>query len=82
MLKHWQSHQEYLHFLHEAKIHHDLTKRSTFLCPLALYTLLLSTHNLTKRSTERVLAEYCKAHLSTHDLTKRSTEVRLYADGS
>lgn len=27
MLKHWQSHQEYLHFLHEAKIHFDSSQR-------------------------------------------------------
>lgn len=27
MLKHWQSRQEYLHFLHEAKIHFDSSQR-------------------------------------------------------
>ena len=27
MLKHWQSHQEYLHFLHEAKVHFDSSQR-------------------------------------------------------
>ena len=27
MLKHWQSHQEYLRFLHEAKVHFDSSQR-------------------------------------------------------
>lgn len=28
MLIHWQSHQEYLYFLHEAKVHFDSSQRS------------------------------------------------------
>ena len=28
MLNYWQSHQEYLHFLHEAKIHFDSSQRT------------------------------------------------------
>ena len=28
MIKNWQSHQEYLHFLHEAKVHFDYSQRT------------------------------------------------------
>ena len=28
MLKNWQSHQEYKHFLHEAKVHFDDSQRT------------------------------------------------------
>ena len=35
MIKNWQSHQQYRHFLHEAKVHFDDSQRTRLTCEFA-----------------------------------------------